>query len=239
MSTDLTEILVVQQGSQFFVDSLQVAEKFGKEHKNVLRDIKELEKSLVDAKIDRLRFEPISYADAYDRTQIKINMDKTSFLILATTFSGKEALLWKMRFVEAFEKMERALNEMLPVLEEELSKAHREIKSLRRKRQTSRGSLGEIAWVVAGFDSAGRTKFKQKPRNQCSEIEINQGYVAKNRRQTSTLISRSKEAIVRLRDQNVIVYFDDFKSTCENNPQHVALLLEFKPGPTLWLPPKV
>lgn len=47
-------------------NSLRVAEVFGKEHKNVLRDIEALDCS---TDFHRLNFEPISYKDSYDRRQ--------------------------------------------------------------------------------------------------------------------------------------------------------------------------
>ena len=38
-------------------------------------------------------------------------MDKHSFIILAMRFTGKKALIWQHRFVDAFEAMERTLLE--------------------------------------------------------------------------------------------------------------------------------
>lgn len=53
------------------VDSRIVAEAFGKQHKNVLRDIEKITepKSGLSEEFTRLNFEPISYKDQYGRKQ--------------------------------------------------------------------------------------------------------------------------------------------------------------------------
>lgn len=147
---------------------------------------------------------------------------------LNTEYAKVFVARWENEIGDAYLKFlfqcERLVLEEVPKLRAELTEATREIKSLRRSRQKARGKLGEYAWIVAGFDANGRTIFKQVPRNCCTEMEICQGYVARNRRQVTTLIKRSKEAIEFIVENGGIVYFDDHKTTCEKNPKYNLIL---------------
>lgn len=103
---DLVEI----KSKGIVADSLTVAEVFGKEHYNVVRDI---EKLLIE--IDTLNFEGISlngkirsatYIDSQGRKQKKYDLDRDTFSLLVMGFTGKKALTWKIKYIEAFNHME-------------------------------------------------------------------------------------------------------------------------------------
>lgn len=91
---------------RLFVDSLDVAERFGKLHKNVLRTIEGIECS---EEFYRLNFEPIEYEDNRGRLQPKFRMTRDGFSLLVMGFTGTKAMLWKERYIEAFNMMEAEL----------------------------------------------------------------------------------------------------------------------------------
>lgn len=86
--------------------SRTVADVFEKEHRNVLRDI--------DAIKDVLNFEQMFYEteepDSYGRKQRTYLMNRDGFSLLAMGFTGSKALQWKVKYIEAFNSMEDALN---------------------------------------------------------------------------------------------------------------------------------
>lgn len=86
--------------------TLMVADKFGKRHDNVLRDVKNLD---IPRKIHRLNFEEISYTDSYGRKQPYFEMTKDGFMLLVMGFHGKSAMKWKLKFISLFNKMEQKL----------------------------------------------------------------------------------------------------------------------------------
>ena len=86
--------------------SLQVAERFGKLHKNVLQSIEQLE---CPEDFNRLNFQPIARTDDRNRIQPAYAITKDGFMFLAMGFTGKEAAAWKVRFIEAFNAMEAQL----------------------------------------------------------------------------------------------------------------------------------
>lgn len=88
------------------VTSLDVAETFGKEHKNVLRDIENLGCS---EEFNRLNFEQIFYIDVMHRKQKAYAMTRDGFTILVMGYTGKLAMKFKEAYIRQFNVMESML----------------------------------------------------------------------------------------------------------------------------------
>jgi Rha family phage regulatory protein len=113
---------------QITTTSLDVAEKFGKSHDNVLRDIRNLLES-VPATFASLNFEEVketmSYKNAIGESITKetsrtghYRMTKDGFMFLAMGFTGKEAAQWKVAYITAFNLMETRLVEAMRALKQ-------------------------------------------------------------------------------------------------------------------------
>jgi Rha family phage regulatory protein len=91
--------------------SLAVAEMFGKEHKNVLRNIGALVSpdSGLSQEFNELNFELVEYADAKNEKRPMYRLSKDGFVILAMGFTGATAMRFKEAYINAFNGMERAL----------------------------------------------------------------------------------------------------------------------------------
>jgi len=85
-----------------------IAEAFDREHKNILRDINNLECS---AEFTELNFEPSAYKDGSGRMLPAYNITRDGFVWLAMGFTGKKAAEFKEKFITAFNTMEKALLE--------------------------------------------------------------------------------------------------------------------------------
>ncbi|KAF0439777.1 Rha family transcriptional regulator [Pediococcus acidilactici] len=100
--------LVIMKDQQAVTTSLQVAEVFGKRHDNILRDIENLKK-------DILNFEEMfsegTEPDLYGRDRRIYYMNRDGFTLLAMGFTGKKALGFKLKYIEAFNHMEEAIKE--------------------------------------------------------------------------------------------------------------------------------
>lgn len=93
---------------QLTVSSLQVAEHFGKEHRNVIAAITELEKGVAENSADL--FIKTSYQHSQNKQIYKAyNLTRDGFSLLVMGFTGKEALAWKLKYINAFNAMEKAL----------------------------------------------------------------------------------------------------------------------------------
>lgn len=98
--------LVFNQNGSAFTNSLLVAEKFGKSHKNVIASIKDI---LTSAENSANLFIEATYPDSYGRDQFMYIMNRDGFTLLAMGFTGKKALEFKLQYIEAFNKMEESL----------------------------------------------------------------------------------------------------------------------------------
>lgn len=101
---------IVFQGSegQPLTNSVLVAEKFEKLHRNVIQTVKKLtaENSAV-----RNMFVETTYLNEKQQEQPMYIMNRDGFTLLAMGFTGKKALQFKLDYIEAFNKMEKAIKE--------------------------------------------------------------------------------------------------------------------------------
>lgn len=88
--------------------SLIVAEKFEKNHFDVLRAIKNLECS---PEFNQRNFAGVDYEDAKGERRPMVEMTRDGFTFLAMGFTGKEAAKWKESYIDAFNQMEAALRQ--------------------------------------------------------------------------------------------------------------------------------
>lgn len=102
----LVEIKKINKEEVTVVTSLDVAETFGKEHKNVLKDIRELECS---EEFRRLNFEQSSYINTQNKNQPMYYMTRDGFTILAMGYTGEKAMHFKEAYIRQFNAMEKAL----------------------------------------------------------------------------------------------------------------------------------
>lgn len=94
---------------QPFTTSRAVAERFGKRHKNVIRDIDNLLTNCPDPAFARLNFEPTYFLDEWDREQPEYRLTHDGFAFLAMRFTGAEAMAWQIAFIQAFNALEAEL----------------------------------------------------------------------------------------------------------------------------------
>ena len=91
---------------QAVTSSLQVAETFDKNHRDVLRAIDDLEK---DVRNFAQMFLVTDLPDTYGRGRRAYYINRDGFTLLAMGFTGKKALKFKMQYIEAFNNMENEL----------------------------------------------------------------------------------------------------------------------------------
>ncbi|WP_072023113.1 Rha family transcriptional regulator [Selenomonas sp. AE3005] len=101
MSNSLVEV----SNNQIVTDSRRVAEVFGKEHKNVLRSISEI---LVAQKSATKFFYETEHEYRGQKFPMYL-MNRDGFSLLVMGFNGKKALEWKVKYIEAFNEMEKQL----------------------------------------------------------------------------------------------------------------------------------
>lgn len=109
------EKLVMINGNKVFVTSNLVSDKFNKAHRSVLRNIRSIIESHPDFGMHN--FVRTSYTTNQNKTHECFEMTRDGFAMLAMGFTGSEANSWKIKYIEAFNKMESALVDVAPTLE--------------------------------------------------------------------------------------------------------------------------
>lgn len=96
--------LVFVKENEVVTDSVTIAEMFGKEHKNVLRDI-ETQMEYAGEKFNELNFERNSYKDSLNRLKPKYDLTEEAFTLIVFSYNTKEAVQTKIRFIQEFKRM--------------------------------------------------------------------------------------------------------------------------------------
>lgn len=101
--------LVRIENNQIVTSSRQVAGTFRKRHDHVLRDISNIKKDVPNF---GEMFYDATAPDSYGREQRIVLMNRDGFSLLVMGFTGKEAMQWKIKYIQAFNEMEAELNRM-------------------------------------------------------------------------------------------------------------------------------
>lgn len=99
--------LVVISNNQIVVSSKDIAEHFGKDHKNVLQNIRDI----LVAENSATKFFQETSTFYRGREFPFYLMNRDGFSLLAMGFTGKKALQWKLKYIEAFNEMEETLKQ--------------------------------------------------------------------------------------------------------------------------------
>ena len=106
--------LVIMKDQQAVTTSLNVAETFERNHRDVLAAIDDLKEGVAENYAD------LFWDDSYIHPQNKqsyrmIFMNRDGFTLLAMGFTGKKALEFKLQYINAFNAMEKHIKQQLDI----------------------------------------------------------------------------------------------------------------------------
>lgn len=104
--------LVTVYNHQLVTDSRQVAEAFGKRHDNVIATIRGL---LKNKETKQMFYETTYQNEQNGQTYPIYLMNRDGFSLLVMGFTGAKALEWKLKFLEAFNAMEKEIRKQQAV----------------------------------------------------------------------------------------------------------------------------
>ena len=106
--------LVIMKNKQAVTSSLQVAEVFDKQHKNVVQAIEnKLDSAENSAQYDSM-FSKGFYKDRSGKSNPMYYMNRDGFSFIAFGFTGKKADTFKLKYIEAFNSMEEQVKFQVP-----------------------------------------------------------------------------------------------------------------------------
>ena len=172
--TDQELSLVAVENEHAVTTSLRVAEVFGKQHKNVLRDIQNLECS---DDFRKLNFEP-SYIikQLHNNGSKKLPMyyiTRDGFMFLVMGFAGKTAAKWKEAYIKAFNEMEAKIRaeQMAKAIEEHDRKEAIEYEKLLEREEREEAAIDARAAAMPPAKSRKRQAEPQTTGQQTTTAE--------------------------------------------------------------------
>lgn len=96
------------KGNQVFTTSETVAKVFGKYHKHVLRDIREILEA-GDDEFNRTNFGLVEYIDKKGEKRPYFELTKDGFMLLVMGYRTKKAMAIKISYIKAFNYMTEQL----------------------------------------------------------------------------------------------------------------------------------
>ena len=147
----MTSIKIKESKGKQTTNSKNVADVFGKEHRNVLRDIKKLDCS---DEFRALNFEPSTYTSDQNKKIECIDMTKDGFTFLCMGYRGKNAAKIKEAYITEFNRIADELNSIstrinkittegrdIKELGREWSKLGREVNKCKKRHQEATEAL--------------------------------------------------------------------------------------------------
>jgi Rha family phage regulatory protein len=148
MNNLVASIDVKEYEGQPVVSSREVANNFEKEHSKVLRTIKEkieVNPILASPKY----FIESTYLDKSNRQSKEYLLTRDGFSFLVMGFTGAKADMWKLKYIEAFNKMEEKLKNLNPYTG--ISKELQAIFTIDKKQQQIEQNVNEVKQDLKNF----------------------------------------------------------------------------------------
>lgn len=109
--------LVIMHGKQAVTTSLVLSEAFGKQHKHVLEAISSKINSAENSAQYKKMFAESTYTDRSGKQNKMYYLNRDGFTFIAMGFTGRKADEFKLKYIEAFNRMEEQIrNQSLQVL---------------------------------------------------------------------------------------------------------------------------
>lgn len=116
VSIDHEVFVAKSENNSIYTTSLDIAEKFGKDHKHVLRDITAL---LQQNPNTATMFCQGTYTNSRNREYPMYKLNRDGFSLLVMGFTGKDATDWKVKYINAFNRMEQIIRNELIALQKQ------------------------------------------------------------------------------------------------------------------------
>lgn len=201
--------LVFMKNDQVVTSSRNVARGFGKEHRNVIRDIERL---LKNEQTHQMFYESYYTHEQNKQTYREFLMNRDGFTLLVMGFTGKRATDFKIEYINAFNEMEqKLLNQRKPktqleILQEsinQLVEQEKRITAIEQKQENivkiislnnSKNWRKETTDLINKIAQNNSGTFKQTRRESYSRLET---------RARCDLDRRLANKIERLKEQGV------------------------------------
>lgn len=171
--------LVIIQNRQAVTTSLQIAESFEKQHKDVLESIDSLVKGLAEnpAYSNSPMFHEGTYEHPQNKQQYRMfYMNRDGFTLLAMGFTGQKAIQFKLAYIQAFNEMERKLTqptaaELIAMLAQQGVEQEKRIGAVEKKQEQLEAQHESITEII----KLNPTEWRKKTTTILNKIAVLRG----------------------------------------------------------------
>ncbi|MRS25808.1 ORF6C domain-containing protein [Bacillus sp. RIT694] len=181
---------VFMERNQVVTDSLTMAQMFGKEHKNVMRDIEVQLEKLIEAnetEWSQLNFERTQYKHYQNKQRYpKFNLTEDAFVIVAMSYITPEAMKMKIKFLHEFKKMKehiQKLQQKPQSVEDAIIYSMTELKQIKSRQDHTEEEMNKMKilvdnelWLTEQHKGAVQRKVKQRVFELKKEGYLNASY---------------------------------------------------------------
>lgn len=204
----MNNIILSTQNGEPVASSRQIAESFEKNHRDVLRAVDNLKE---DVRNFAQMFFETTVPDSYGREQRAYLMNRDGFTLLAMGFTGKAALEWKLKYIAAFNEMEKKLTEQpqltrsqllataLIAAHEELEEKDKQIETMKPKALFADAvSASNQSILVGEMAKLLSQNGIQMGQNRLFQWMRENGYLIKDKKRTDYNMPTQKSMELRL-----------------------------------------
>lgn len=181
---------VFTEKNQVVTDSLTMAQMFGKEHKNVIRDIEVQLEKLTEAnetEWGQLNFEPTQYQHYQNKQWYpKFNLTEDAFAIVAMSYITPEAMKMKIKFLQEFKRMKEHIQKVQQQpksVEDAIIYSMTELKQIKSRQDHTEEEMSKMKllvdnelWLTEQHKGAVQRKVKQRVFELKKEGYVNASY---------------------------------------------------------------
>lgn len=192
MSNINNEIQVINNNGELVVSSRQIAENFGKEHRDVLERIRDIIKGVAENSAYPQMFYNTTFIHPQNHQEYpEFLMNRDGFCLLVMGFNGKEALAWKLKYIEAFNAMEKKLKELSAPLSIDDTLNADVLYLIASKWKADSDKRKELEVRVAELEVQIKTQVKEQPViSEATKVAIKEAEVESHRLYTVGEIAR-------------------------------------------------
>lgn len=177
--TEVQEVINIKDiDGSFLVSSREVAINFEKRHADVIKAIEDKIKVNEVLRSPKYFIEG-AYLDKSNRKSKEYLMTRDGFSFLVMGFNGVKADIWKLKYIEAFNKMEEQIKENKPsCIEDVLISSLQEMKAIKQQlNQVTYHALSAKAEVkeIREIVQLDTTSWRRETQTLIAKIAINQG----------------------------------------------------------------
>lgn len=155
----MTEELVIMRDRQAVTTSLQVAKVFNKKHKHVIEAINNKINSAENSAQYKNMFVKGTYTDASGKANKMYYMNRDGFTFIAFGFTGAKADQFKLKYIDAFNQMEKQLQHQKPLsLPEQISLIAKGYESLSADVEDIKNRMGLPSNMALAFSKKRNAK---------------------------------------------------------------------------------